>query len=114
MLRSVHLSSAGDLVRFLSADLGRSFGDPLDLLRLLFLPLFGAVGASVPAAATDAAEWILFLVYLLSVAMGIDLGCSPGGALVSALVISSLAVDYLLGYCFLAEAMVPTPPASLQ
>jgi len=52
----VHLSSAGDLVRFLSADLGRSFGDPLDLLRLLFLPLFGAVGASVPAAATDAAE----------------------------------------------------------
>ena len=79
MLRSVHLSSAGDLVRFLSADLGRSFGDPLDLLRLLFLPLFGAVGASVPAASTDAAEWILFLVYLLLVAMGIDLGCSPGG-----------------------------------
>jgi len=109
----VHLSSAGDLVRFLSADLGRSFRDPLDLLRLLFLPLFGAVGASVPAAATDAAEWILFLVYLLLVAMGIDLGCSPG-ALVSALVISSLAVDYLLGYCFLAEVMVPAPsPASL-
>ena len=75
----MHLSSAGDLVRFLSTDLGRSFGDPLDLLRLLFLPLFGAVGASVPAAATDAAEWILFLVYLLLVAMGIDLGCSPGG-----------------------------------
>ena len=79
LLRSVHISSAGNLVRFLSADLGRSFGDPLDLLRLLFLPLFGAVGASVPAAATDAAEWILFLVYLLLVAMGIDLGCSPGG-----------------------------------
>ena len=53
LLRSVHLSSAGDLVRFLSADLGRLFGD---LLRLLFLPLFGVVGASVPAAATDAVE----------------------------------------------------------
>ena len=113
LLRSVHLSSAGDLVRFLSADLGRSFRDPLDLLRLLFLPLLGAIDASVHAAAANAAEWILFLVYLLLVAMGIDLGCSPG-ALVSALVISSLAVDYLLGYCFLAEAMVLTPPASLQ
>jgi len=80
LLRSVHLSSAGDLARFLSADLGRSFRDPLDLLRLLFLPLFGAIDASVPAAAVaNAAEWILFLVYLLALAMGIDLGCSPGG-----------------------------------
>ena len=79
LLRSVHLSSAGDLVRFLSADLGRSFRDPLDLLRLLFLPLFGAIDASVPVAAANAAECILFLVYLLALAMGIDLGCSPGG-----------------------------------
>jgi len=79
LLRSVHLSSAGDLVRFLSANLGRSFRDPLDLLRLLFLPLFGAIDASVPVAAANAAECILFLVYLLALAMGIDLGCSPGG-----------------------------------
>ena len=79
LLRSVHLSSAGDLVRFLSANLGRSFRDPLDLLRLLFLPLFGAIGASVPAAAANAAEWILFLVYLLALAMGIDIVCSLGG-----------------------------------
>ena len=80
LLRSVYLSSASDLVWFLSVNLGRSFRDPLDLLRLLFLPLFGAIGASVPAAAVaNAAEWILFLVYLLALAMGIDLGCSPGG-----------------------------------
>ena len=79
LLRSVYLSSASDLVWFLSVNLGRSFRDPLDLLRLLFLPLFGAIGASVPAAAANVAEWILFLVYLLALAMGIDLGCSPGG-----------------------------------
>ncbi|KAG2637034.1 hypothetical protein PVAP13_2NG490603 [Panicum virgatum] len=57
--------------------------------------------------------WWRFVFYLLAVAMGIDLWCSPG-ALVSALVISSLAAGWLLGYCFVVKVLVPaSSPASL-
>jgi len=69
---------AGGLWVVASFAFGRSKLASMNRVRLLFLPLFGPAGASVPAGAVEATEWILFLLSSERVeSLGMDLVCSP-------------------------------------